>query len=342
MFSRRKQLKRHLKKCLSQMNVLEEKVGLSNVEDTSCEPKKAPDLMGKYVCHVCGKMFNLKIGLKKHTEKAHFKTTSVWNGKEYRPMVQISLAPKSTNKRNSCQAAGIVIMKTEELGPTNLLDIPDSNHDKSNLKTQELVSTISNEDGVENVFKLQVTSNNLVSYDSTHDQPEIHFLSRKKRRRKTYNGYLKAILKQTAPKIFNDKIRKTVLKNTETFYQKSPTCDYDPIDLKSNSFENCDLITKIEFENNMVEEENEEIRNVDDLEQDLVSTMQSISITPGHKFELNKCNNSVRPSALDSSKIGKQLKDNEIRILRDEFIYRTVMAEILKNEAKIIFEKVIL
>ena len=100
------------------------------------------------------------------------------------------------------------------------------------------------------------------------------------------------------------------------------------------------ITTKIEIENNPVEEEFEEILNFNDIVQDLISSLQSISISSGYKYKLYKGNSFARPSALDSSKIVKNSKKDEIRLLRDEFIYRTVMKEILKNEARIILEKV--
>ena len=338
MFSRRKQLKRHLKKCPSHESNISQQMDNLTDEGFLCVKNKPLDIKPSYACPVCNKMFKLKIGLKKHTEKAHFKTTNAWNGKEFGTVVQISLAPKAITSDKITKNCGNFIVD-DEFEPANLLH--EENNDgvsyKADSKKEEFMSSNSK---IGNLGQSR-NSNSAFSHDPTHEPP-VDILPPKKKqlKSKAYNNYVKKILKSTAPKIFKDKIRKKGCKSQKEKAGNILPCCNVTGDEKFIPMECKKKMAKQQEQNDLDVNKTKPITNLDDIEHDLSSSLQSLSITPEHK--LSKRNNSDRPSSLDSRKIGRHRNGEEIRILHDEFIYRTVMAEILKNEARIIFDKVIL
>ena len=116
-------LQRHLRTYLKQEKACEENMEQSNSKFISCQSNTLVDVKPKHICSVCGRMFKFKKGLKKHTEKSHFKILKIWNGKGYDPIVQISLGTKSINKKDIYKTAdnGQKQLTAEELGPFNLL-----------------------------------------------------------------------------------------------------------------------------------------------------------------------------------------------------------------------------
>ena len=78
------------------------------------------------ICLICRLEFRYNIGLKKHMEKHHYKTTSTWNGKEYVPIVMISLKSKTSINHNKWE------MKSKE--KTSILAV---NCSEGKRKTQE-------------------------------------------------------------------------------------------------------------------------------------------------------------------------------------------------------------
>ena len=338
-FSRKKQLKRHLKNCPNQETSIVQ--GTDNLTDGGFLCRNTKPTYGRkdHACSVCGKMFKLKIGLKKHTEKAHFKTTNAWNGKEYGTVVQISLAPKAMASEKITKHYGNVIVE-DEFEPVNLLheEINGDTSDKDISFNKELMSINSK---VEDLGQHGI-SDGIISTDSFHEPPVNLLLpKRKPRKLKAYDNYLMKILTNTAPKIFKDKIRKIGC-NFKEANDKISSTNVVPIDKHSIPMEGRREKATQGAQDDLDTKELKSNQKLDDMENELICSLQSFSLTPEHRYELKKPNNLDRPSSLDSTKIGRHRNEEELRILHDDFIYRTVMAEILKNEARIIFDKVIL
>ena len=343
-FSRRKKLKTHLKTCSNQENSIERAIMSSKDDGISNENRKTIDVKRNYSCSVCSKEFKLNIALKKHFAKAHFKTTNVWNGQEFGNVVQISLAPKSANKEKFCKDSYDAKDEKEESEPVNKQT--NSNEcDKFIGQKQELVTSTNNEYGVENVFEFKKPITRLVTFDSNHELPEINFMSRKNAQKETkYHNYLWAILRTTTSKIFKDKLRKRKNKSQKQIDEKVPK--YNTIQSAKifNSLEDDKKIVTKEVNENedQDKEDTNDVKSTNDVMKYIISSLQSFSLSMEKKFILGKADNSVQPSTFDSKRIRTLIKDNEIQTLHDEFIYLTVMGEILRNEARIILEKVIL
>jgi len=94
-FLHRKQLARLILSCSSPKTKRQMKDLLGKFQDIH----RQEHFFNENICRFCSKMYKDKLGLKKHMDKRHYKTTSIWNGEYFVPTVQISLLGRKKNKQ---------------------------------------------------------------------------------------------------------------------------------------------------------------------------------------------------------------------------------------------------
>ena len=351
-FGSHKYLKRHAERCHKQERKLQ---GRADFEGDHDKPDEENKSSRNYTCRLCMKNYKYESAWMKHREQYHYKTISSWNGKEFVSAVKISLTPKRKEKPKKKESN----QKDPTLSEKHDVPISRCNNDEisnkidSGLSGGEVTGNINTKDG-EKPSEHTITTNtcepNLSNPTIVHrNEIEVNSLSADNSLAHNPNNEHLPCLTP-----FDQGFKKLLQKTVSAINVEQKNCNLHKLLTRDTAFmrKKGDCYSQPVIQNNYGKESNinssqkkgirrKEITKLQEQKDHvplLTSSLKSLSLSNEYKCQNNRLNRDAAAGAIITKPLSNC--DEEIRILRDEFVFQKVMTEILKNEAKIILGKV--
>ena len=306
------------------------------------------------VCNICGRRYTYKSGLRNHINRSHYKQTKCWDGTEFVSAVRISLT--STRKRGERKHKEYKesIQKNQRCAMVFPSHIESKSNGNTRVDREDLIvrDNFTTDDKQSHLGS--VTLKNCPKSEHVGPSQEVKVVNRYSRyqikEKPSHDaGHAKSLHLDSlgrANSIYSAKTLPGIVGRTGVYGN-------DDIVLHNNTDQGKTLtdIPNLKLCCNDKEanigksvqrcEQNQRIGE-NSIAQNYPNAMYTVRDRDIQSLSLNSCDNKKASSSSTRSVCSSVSPsyENDVRILHDDFVFRTVMKKMLKNEASIIFGRV--